>query len=207
MPLLCSYLCIYDGLQHTSAASSSPSIILSIYGRNFLPLAYSLQKIGVHIDEDGKIIVDVMHWYELNLKALYGLMSLVYCAVYTWIYIRLYSHAHPHKMKSPSASCSLPSKCTTTQYHATINFLRERIMPQSITCNNQLGQYNQCLYSWHTYLYVWTQLFTYHAYMHKWRLNEMTRQSTLMVWEGQKGFGMRMDTTINFDSMRRDYAA
>jgi len=87
MPLLRSYLYIYDGLQHTSAASSSPSIILSIYGRNFLPLAYSLQKIGVHIDEDGKIIVDVMHWYELNLKALYGLMSLVYCAVYTWIYI------------------------------------------------------------------------------------------------------------------------
>ena len=82
-----------DGLQHTSAASSSPSIILSIYGRNFLPLAYSLHKIRVHLrwDEDGKIIVDVMHWYELkNLKALYDgpVMSLVYRAEYTWIYIK-----------------------------------------------------------------------------------------------------------------------
>ena len=111
------------------------------------------------------------------------LLRRIYVNIYQWAR-GLYAHAHPHKMKSPSASCSLPSKCTTTQYHATINFVRERIMPQSITCKNQLGQNNQCLYSCHTYLYVWTQLFTYHAYMHKWRLNEMTRQSTLMVWEG-----------------------
>ena len=90
MPLLRSYLCIYGGLQHTSAALSSPSIILSIYGRNFLPLAYSLQKIGVHIDEDGKIIVDVMHWYELNLKALRAdeprLLRRIYVNIYQIIF-------------------------------------------------------------------------------------------------------------------------
>ena len=142
MPLLRSYLCIYDGLQHTSAASSSPSIILSsVYGRNFLPLAYSLQKIGahMHIDEDGKIIVDVMHWYELNSKALYGLMSLVYCAVYTWIYInglvdyicmtiltrwsRLRHRVHTIQMHNNTVPCN--NQLRTRKDYAAINNMQQ----------------------------------------------------------------------------------
>ena len=106
MPLLCSYLCRYDRLkQHTSGASSSPSTILPMYGRIFLLLAYSLQNRSASTKMKNNnrwcdALIRIKHYKPCIHADNHRLPCSIYANVYWWAR-RLYSHAHPHKMKSP----------------------------------------------------------------------------------------------------------